>query len=135
MAYHGYTQILTHSAQMDINASLPFSTAFDFTSGAIARRFQNPLWKVSEAVWGAHLRSSIAEVKRFSRTIVSSAVCRRKTARVSVKEPTVTAEPVQDNLIDALLNHIADHQIVADAAMNYLSAGSYRHPVSSKSSS
>lgn len=118
---------------MDISASLPFSKAFDFASGAIARRFQNPFWKITEAMWGAQLRSSLAEVKRFSRTIVSSAICRReKTARVSTKEPTATVETMRDNLIDALLNHIEDHQVVADAAMNYLSAGSHRHPVSSE---
>lgn len=111
---------------MDITASLPFSKAFDFVSGAIARRFQNPFWKISEAMLGAQLRASVAEVKQFSRTIVSSAICRRETTRVPMKEPATTVEPVQNNLIDALLNHIADHQVVADAAMNYLSAGSNR---------
>lgn len=82
---------------------------------------------------GAELRSSLAEVKRFSQKIVSSAIRRSETAtHVSTVEPTATTEPVQNNLIDALLTHIADHEVVADAAMNYLSAGSHRHPAPSK---
>ena len=114
---------------MDISASLPFSTAFDFASGAVARRFQNPFWKITEAIRGAQLRSSLAEVKRFSRAIVSSALSKRESALVSNKDLTATAAPVQGKLIDALLNHIPDHQVVADAAMNYLSAGPHYHPV------
>lgn len=81
---------------------------------------------------GAQLRSSFAEVKRFSRKIVSSAIHRKETAHGLMEEPTSATEPVPNNLIDALLNHIADHEVVADAAMNYLSAGSHRVPVSSK---
>ena len=81
---------------------------------------------------GAQLRSSLAEVKRFGRKIVSSAISRRENARVSMKEPSAATEPARNNLVDALLNHIADHEVVADAAMNYLSAGSLRHPVPPK---
>jgi hypothetical protein len=112
---------------MDIPASLPFSKAFDFASRAITQRFQNPCWKWSELIWGAQLRASIAEVKQFGKTIVSSALARRKSIPVPWKETGATTEPIQKNLIDALLDHIADHQVVADAAMNYLSAGSYQH--------
>ena len=81
---------------------------------------------------GAQLRSSLVEVKRFSREIVSSAIRRKETAHDLIEEPTAATETVQNNLIDALLNYIVDHDVVADAAMNYLSAGSHRHPVSSK---
>jgi hypothetical protein len=109
---------------MDIPASSPFSKAFDFASGEIARRFQNPLWKLRELILGTELRASIAEVKRFGRTIVSSALARRITSPPSMKKSGVMNEPIQNNLVDALLDHIGDHQVVADAAMNYLSAGS-----------
>ena len=71
-------------------------------------------------------------MKRFGRKIVSSAISRRENAHVLMEEPSAANEPAQNNLVDALLNHIADHEVVADAAMNYLSAGSHRHPVPSK---
>lgn len=112
---------------MDIDASLPFSAAFDFTSEAIARRFQNPFWRISELITGARLRASIAQVKHFSRKIVLSALAKRNSA-TQLKEDPVKAGPTRQNLIDNLLDQIADHQIVADAAMNYLSAGSIYHP-------
>lgn len=112
---------------MDIPASLPFSKAFDFASGAITQRFQNPFWKLSELMRGAQLRASIAEVKKFGRTIVSSALARRKGIPVPLKGPGATIEPIRNNLVDALLDHISDQQVVADAAMNYLSAGWYHH--------
>lgn len=78
---------------------------------------------------GAQLRSSLAEVKRFGREIVASAIHGKETAHDLIEEPAAATETVQTNLIDALLTHIADHEVVADAAMNYLSAGSHRHPV------
>lgn len=115
---------------MEMTASLPFSKAFDFASEAITWRFQNPFWKITEAILGARLRAAIAEVKQFGRTIVSSAIVRRQSSSVLMKEPAATTEPIQINLIDALLDRIADHQVVADAAMNYLSAGSNLYPES-----
>lgn len=114
---------------MEITASLPFSQAFDFASEAITWRFQNPFWRISEAILGARLRAAIAEVKRFGRTIVSSAIVRRQSNPVLIKQPAAATEPIQNNLIDALLDRITDHQVVADAAMNYLSAGSNLYPV------
>ena len=109
---------------MDMPASLPFSRAFDFASGAIGDRFQNPFWKVKEFVWGAPLRRAIHEVRRFGDAIVSTAVCKREESNANSKDQRADSiSPLQNNLIDSLLDHIDDHQIVADAAMNYLSAG------------
>ncbi len=103
---------------MDMPASLPFSKAFDFASGAIGERFQNPFYKLKEFLFGAPLRNSIREVKTFGSCIVSAAVQKRKEHTNSG-----SADPLQNNLINSLLDNIEDHNIVADAAMNYLSAG------------
>ena len=109
---------------MDMPASLPFSKAFDFASGAIGDRFQNPFWKFKEFIWGTPLRKAVQEVKRFGNQIVSTAVSKRVEAKVKGTEDLARGiSPLQGNLIDSLLDHISDHQVVADAAMNYLSAG------------
>lgn len=109
---------------MDIPVSLPFSKAFDFASGAIAERFQNPFWKIKEFFFGSPLRKAIIEIKQFGDTLVTAAV-HKKSSTASQNQPAAGKPntPSQNNLIDALLDHIQDHQIVADAAMNYLSAG------------
>ena len=112
---------------MDIAASSPFSEAFDFASEAITHRFQNPFWKISEAIMGARLRKAVAEVKKFGREIVFSALARKRHAAVQVKEAAAKRKSSRNNLIDNLLNHIDDHQVVADAAMNFLSAGLSHH--------
>lgn len=101
---------------MDIPISLPFSRSFDFASEIIAERFQNPLWKFKEMIFGGSHRRAIREVKKFGNVLVSSALHRRSMLGAST-------DSLPTNLIDSLLDHIEDHQIVADAAMNYLSAG------------
>ena len=108
---------------MDMPATLPFSKAFDLASGAIGDRFQNPFWRIRELILGAHLRRAVFEVKRFGNDIVSSAVRKRATSNVSEGKSVKEVDPLHDNLINSLLDHIQDHRIVADAAMNYLSAG------------
>lgn len=136
---------------MEISPNLPFSQAFDFASEAVAERFQNPFWKVKEFFVGFRLRRAIKEVKQFGRRIVSVAARQREvTKRGGVATTTtmtclekkftegeidgtskrrMTADPSSspikesENLINSLLDHIDDQQIVSDAAMNYLSAG------------
>ena len=103
---------------MDMPASLPFSKSFDFASGAIGERFQNPFYKFKEFVLGAPLRRAVFEVKTFGSQIVSAAVQKREK-----QQKAENADPLQNNLINALLDNIEDHAVVADAAMNYLSAG------------
>lgn len=104
-------------------ASLPFSKAFDYASGAIGDRFQNPFWKIKEFIFGAPLRRAFFEVKRFGKAIVTSTVAKRLESSTMAEKSMEDANPVQSNLINSLLDHIPDHQVVADAAMNYLSAG------------
>ena len=109
---------------MDMPASLPFSKSFDFASGATAERFQNPFWRLKEIFVGAPLRKAISEVKELGHSIVSAAIQKRKKRSCSpTEEVTKSSDALQTNLINALLDHIDDDQVVADAAMNYLSAG------------
>ncbi|KAL8775218.1 MAG: hypothetical protein Q9209_000224 [Squamulea sp. 1 TL-2023] len=108
---------------MDMPASLPFSKAFDLASGAIEARFHNPFWKIREFMFGALLREAVSQVKKFGNNIVSSAVEKRAKSDVIKNQSVEDKNPLQDNLINSLLDHIPDHQVVADAAMNYLSAG------------
>ncbi|KAL8638941.1 MAG: hypothetical protein Q9228_003954 [Teloschistes exilis] len=108
---------------MDMPASLPFSRAFDYASGVIGDRFQNPFWRMKELMFGSRFRRAIFEVKRFSSNIVSSTVEKRRTNRISTEKSVDKVDLLQNNLINSLLDHISDHQVVEDAAMNYLSAG------------
>lgn len=111
---------------MDIPASLPFSKSFDFASGSTAERFQNPFWKLKEFFFGAPLRKAVFEVKFFGQRIVSAAVQKRQEQNGSNTYNTgKNADPLRNNLINSLLDNIDDHQMVADAAMNYLSAGKW----------
>ena len=111
---------------MDIPASLSFSKSFDFASGATGERFQNPFWKLKELFFGASFRKAVFEVKNFGNSIVFAAIQKRKKGSSLSKDDLVKkSDSLQANLIDSLLDHIDDHQVVADAAMNYLSAGMY----------
>jgi hypothetical protein len=110
---------------VEIHNSHSFSRSFDYASGATCERFQNPLWQVSEIFLGGKFRKSVAEVKAFGSTIVSHAIQNKQS-----KDREPQAEPsfgnISGSLIKSLLNSIDDHQMVADAALNYLSAGKLR---------
>ncbi|MCJ1282269.1 hypothetical protein MMC26_001592 [Xylographa opegraphella] len=115
---------------MDMHGGLPFSRAFDFASGETTNRFTNPFWKIKELVFGARLRASIKDVRSFGRTVVASAVEKRSSA--SAEHAATKSSPdssprvpmaLQGNLINSLLDHLPTEELVADAAMNFLSAG------------
>jgi len=111
---------------MDVHNSDPFSMSFDFASGKICERFQNPLWQVTEIFFGSQFRQSIAKVKAFGSEIVSKAVISRQNkeeGKSSANGNSATFEGMSGSLINSLLDSIDDHQMVADAALNYLSAG------------
>lgn len=118
---------------MDMHASDSFSVAFDFASGATGERFQNPLWPIMEPLFGKRFRNSLKIVKRFGNDILDHAVHLRKQNAVKGEspekdEPSTSEDRVDSisgSLINSLLDSIDDHQIVADAALNYLSAGMY----------
>lgn len=117
---------------MEMHAGDDFSVAFDYASGATAERFQNPLWFITELFTGSSLRRSITIVKEHGRKIVANAAGSRKdTERLGGNfskdgekaREDGGLEEVSGSLIQSLLDYIADEKQVADAALNYLSAG------------
>ncbi|KAK2049144.1 cytochrome P450 [Colletotrichum somersetense] len=123
------TQLMGKLAyNMEMHAEDDFSLAFDYASGATAERFQNPLWFVSELLTGARLRKSISAVKSFGRSIVSNATKDRNSRTTNEKQISKDTskdrmDHISGSLIQSLLDSIGDEQLVADAALNYLSAG------------
>ena len=114
---------------MDMHGSLPFSKAFDYASGAITDRFTNPFWKVKDYLFGAKLQKAVREVKDFGREIVSATVMKRENGKDTAKNSNLSdIDPLQNNLINSLLDNIEDQQVVADATMNFLSAGAEVRP-------
>ena len=112
------------NSQMDMHATDPFSVAFEYASGKTGERFQNPLWRVTEMFLGRKFRKSVSQVKRFGVDIVANAVKARGSKKAA--DDTTGDEAVESlsgSLINSLLDLIPDHQMVADAALNYLSAG------------
>jgi hypothetical protein len=106
---------------MDIHNSDPFSKAFDYASGKTGERFQNPLWQITEIFFGREFRESVAKVKSFGSTIVGKAVQRR----IEGLHEDSKFGSTSGSLINSLLDSIEDPQMVADAALNYLSAGKF----------
>ncbi len=108
--------------QMEMHSDDEFTVAFDYASGATTERFQNPLWPVTEVFLGSRLRNSIAIVKAFGKRIVAKAVADR---REGVPASCGKLDQISGSLIQSLLDAIDDEKLVADAALNYLSAGSF----------
>jgi len=106
---------------MNLDSSHPFSKAFDYASDQIGRRFQNPLYPLTEFFFGSKLDSALTEVKSFGRNIVTRAKQRR--SKAAFESLIMNEEPVLDTLIDSLIETFSDHTIVADSALNFLSAG------------
>lgn len=112
---------------MDIHNTDPFSMSFDYASGKTGERFQNPLWQVTEIFFGKQFRDSVAKVKAFGGVIVESAVESRQNKHSVSASDDKTFDTISGSLINSLLDSIDDHQMVADAALNYLSAGEPLH--------
>lgn len=106
---------------MDLDSSHPFSKAFDYASDQTGRRFQNPLYPITEFFFGSKLHSALKEVKSFGRKIIARAKQRR--SKIAFESLIDNEEPVFDTLIDSLLEAFADTNLVADSALNFLSAG------------
>lgn len=105
---------------MDIHNSDPFSKAFDYASGATGERFQNPLWQITEIFLGERFRGSVAQVKAFGSMIVANAIQTRQRKAAGTDS---ALDSMSGTLINSLLDSIDDQDMVADAALNYLSAG------------
>lgn len=113
---------------MSLDASSPFSKAFEYASGATGERFQNPFWKVAGLLFGRRFRESVDIVKAYGRDIVSVAMDNYKSARAKT-EPSVAlgsddaVSQLQGSLINSLIDEIESPETIADAALNFLSAG------------
>jgi cytochrome P450 len=108
---------------MDISSSSPFSRAFDHASDQTGRRFQNPLYFVTELLTGVQFRSSLAEVKKFGQQIVSNAR-KRRSERLEKQSETPSSNVDFGSLVDSLMDAFNDDPtLTADAALNFLSAG------------
>ncbi|KAI9805691.1 MAG: hypothetical protein M1833_005184 [Piccolia ochrophora] len=120
---------------MDMDASSPFSNAFDFASGATGERFQNPLWKLTEFFFGARFRAAIQQVKSFGNAIVAAAIHNRRSSDGKIEDNAVkkkllnldtsgedALDQIRGSLINAFLDEVRDPEIVSDAALNFLSA-------------
>lgn len=122
------TQVMGRMAYgMEMHVHDDFTKAFEFASGATAERFQNPLWQVTEVFTpsGYRLRRSIATIRSYGKRIVASAVSAREAGNVPpLDKPEEGAlNRVSGSLIQSLLDSIGDEKLVADSALNYLSAG------------
>ncbi len=106
---------------MDLDTSSPFSCAFGYASDCIGLRFQNPLYRITELFTGSKLRRSIATVKAFGQQIVSNA--QQPRSRLEGDDGILDPQSEYGNLIDSLMQEFDDSSIVADAALNMLSAG------------
>ncbi len=111
---------------MEMHYNDEFTAAFDYASGATTERFQNPLWPLTELFFGSRLRRSLAVVKAFGREIVAKAVAGRREGAADG-----SLDQISGSLIQSLLDSIDDEQLVADAALNYLSAGMLAGPFAS----
>jgi cytochrome P450 len=111
---------------MEMHANDDFTSAFDYASGATAERFQNPLWFITEIVLGAKLRRSVKLIKAYGREIVSKAVADNDRHRLKIKDTvahTKALDSISGSLVQSLLDALGEETLVADAALNYLSAG------------
>ncbi|KAI0133489.1 cytochrome P450 [Xylariales sp. AK1849] len=123
MVFHEITsQLMGKMAyNMEMHADDEFTMAFDHASGATADRFQNPLWFITETFAGWRFRKSLATVRSFGEKIVQSAVKDRHQSKEALGSKL---DEVSGTLIQSFLDSIGDNkQLVADAALNYLSAG------------
>lgn len=108
---------------MDMHADDPFFRSFELASAATGRRVQNPLWQITERLPSSEVHEAILKVKRFGNAIVAGAVHAREAKHQDGHQEARSAAAVSGSLINSLLDAIPDHELVADAALNFLSAG------------
>ncbi|KAI6244617.1 Cytochrome P450 [Erysiphe necator] len=123
--FHELTTLLMGrlAYNMEIHHSDSFSKAFDFASGITEDRFKNPLWKLTELFSGKKFRKAVAEIKLFGSYIVSNVTQQRKSKGSNRQESEDCFGSSSGTLINSLIDEIKDENVVADAALSYLSAG------------
>src|SRR6187551_1204801 len=115
---------MTDGRQMEMHSDDAFTQAFDYASGCTMERFQNPLWPLTERLGAAKFQKALSTVKEFGQTIVAKAVADRKAEmlRGGPSSDDAQLDQISGSLIRSLLDSVGDEKIVADAALNYLSA-------------
>lgn len=107
-----------------MHADDAFTRSFEYASGETARRFHSPLWPLTELFLGARFRASVATVKAFGADLVASAVRDQHKNRAGRDDADDTQlDATSGSLIQSLLDVIGREDLVADAALNYLTAG------------
>ena len=113
---------------MEMHARDEFTLAFEYASGVTAERFQNPLWRITEFFMGSKFRRAVSLVRDHGRQIVNSATNSRheegnkKRAGLGGEDGN-KLDRISGSLVNSLLDSIGDEKLVADSALNYLSAG------------
>ncbi|RMZ78509.1 hypothetical protein DV737_g3816, partial [Chaetothyriales sp. CBS 132003] len=104
-----------------------FSHALDYASDEIGRRFQNPLYPLTELFTSAKLRAAVEEVKATGARIIHRA--RKRRAREAFASLCDNTEPQFDSLLDLLIDTLGGGSsssnpttLVADSALNFLYA-------------
>ncbi|KAJ8104630.1 hypothetical protein ONZ43_g7759 [Nemania bipapillata] len=71
LVFHEITSLLMGKMayDMEMHADDDFTVAFDYASGAITARFQNPLWFITEKFTGSRFRKCLAVIRKFGRDI------------------------------------------------------------------
>ncbi|RMZ90321.1 hypothetical protein DV736_g2455, partial [Chaetothyriales sp. CBS 134916] len=106
-----------------ISVSSRFSEALDYASDWIGRRFQKPLYPLTELFTGAKFRAAVEEVKVTGVKILHRA--RKRRAREAFASLCDNTEPQFDSLIDLLIDTLGSSNpttLVADSALNFLYA-------------
>ncbi|KAI1338424.1 cytochrome P450 [Xylariaceae sp. FL0016] len=110
---------------MEMHANDDFTVAFEYASGITTQRFQNPLWFLTEYITGSRFRTSLAIIRTFGDHIVESAMKGRTSSNSrDASMASNRLDEVSGSLIHSLLDALSGQKkVVADAALNYLSAG------------
>lgn len=101
---------MTYGTEMHTNDD--FTLAFNHASSELAKRFQNPVWFVTEKITGIKLRASIRTIKACGTSFVSRA-----------KTDKSGRHHISTGFINSLSESLGDEALVADAALNFFSAG------------
>ncbi|KAI0102277.1 cytochrome P450 [Nemania sp. FL0031] len=128
--FHEITSMLMGKMayDMEMHADDEFTVAFDYASGAVTARFQNPLWFITENFTGSRFRRSLAVIRKFGLGIVNNAVDghHKTTGALTQLDDSDgnRLDEVSGSLIHSLLAALgSQHKLVADAALTYLTAG------------
>ncbi|KAJ8126819.1 hypothetical protein O1611_g6817 [Lasiodiplodia mahajangana] len=130
LVFHEITSMLMGKMayDMEIHADDEFTVAFDYASGAVTARFQNPLWFITEKFTGSKFRASLAVIRKFGLGIVNNAV----DGHHKTTEPLTQLDDADENRLDEVSGSLiqsllaalgSQHKLVADAALTYLTAG------------